>query len=73
MLDFLTTGSLSIKDSQNTVVWTNDGTRLTGTAPYYLLLANDGSLMQYDSTAKIVFQFSVYMQGLNNMVRAYYR
>ena len=57
----LSTGEVNIKDKNSVIIWTNglsSTNNNNGVAPYYLLLANDGSFKQYDSTGKVIFTFT---------------
>ena len=57
----LSTGEVNIKDSNLAYIWSNglsSTNNNNGVAPYYLLLANDGSFKQYDSTGKVIYTFT---------------
>jgi hypothetical protein len=61
IFSILSTGEVNIKDTNSVIIWTNglsSTNNNNGVAPYYLLLANDGSFKQYDSTGKVIFTFT---------------
>lgn len=66
-------GVITIRSSSGTTVFTNEvavNAIAVKVKPFYLILANDGSLIEYDSTGKEIYIFVDKMEGLNNILAA---
>lgn len=69
--EFGTDGTLKILEGENTH-WTPTVASITD-APFYLVLGNEGSLIQYNSKKAVVYEIFPALIGLNNMVRVHYK
>lgn len=67
---FSATGVISIVASDNTIVFSNAAevnAITTKKRPYYLMIANDGSVIEYDDEGTQLYVFVDKMEALNNI------
>lgn len=72
-LEFSTAGALQIMNTDDSAThWQPTVTGISD-APYYLVLGNEGSLIQYNSKKEVVYEVFPASLGLNNMVYMHYQ